>query len=84
MLLVGALAVAVSQIRPADDWIHILGTLSIAVGFVAAFGILPTLMTRDLVRTADGALRLGADQCGSLVRAYGHDAYGQTELVGDS
>lgn len=57
VLLVGALAVAVSQIRPADDWIHILGTLSIAVGSVAAFGILPTLMTRDLVLTADGVAR---------------------------
>lgn len=72
VLLVGALAVAVSQIRPTDDWIHVLGTLSIAVGIVATLGILPMLMTRDIVLTADGmarsrlGIRAGFVRCGEI------------------
>lgn len=41
LILTGALAVAVSQTRPADDWTNILGALSTAIGFVASLGILP-------------------------------------------
>nr|WP_063571554.1 hypothetical protein [Luteibacter rhizovicinus] len=55
--LILALAMARGEVRRTDDWLHVLGTFSVALGFVSVL-VLPALaITQDIVLTPDGMAR---------------------------
>jgi len=52
-----ALSMAKGEVRRTDDWLHVLGTFSVALGLVSVL-VLPALaVTQDIVLTPDGMAR---------------------------